>query len=51
MKLPPKDMVVKAISIENFVTVSVNGTSAKVEARAADGSVLDVFELTGTVAQ
>lgn len=46
VKLPPKDITVKAISVENFVSVSVNGNSAKVEARAIDGSVIEAFELT-----
>jgi acid phosphatase type 7 len=47
VKMPPKDVTVKVISIENFVTVSVNGNVAKVEAKAIDGSVIDSFELTG----
>jgi hypothetical protein len=47
VKTPPKDILVKAVSIENFLLVSVSGKKAKVEARAIDGSVLDTFELTG----
>jgi hypothetical protein len=46
--LPPKDMLIKAVRVENFVSVSVNGNSAKVETRSIDGSVLDVFELNGS---
>jgi len=46
VKTPPKDILVKAVSVENFLSVSVNGNSAKVEARSIDGSVLDTFELT-----
>jgi len=42
-----KDVLVKAIRVENFVSVSVSGTSAKVETRTIDGSVLDAFELKG----
>lgn len=51
VKLPPPDITIKVMSIENFVTVSVNGTKAKVEARAIDGSVIDTFELTGAPAK
>jgi predicted phosphodiesterase len=50
VKLPPKDITVKAVSIENFVTVSVNGTTARVDATAIDGSSLDTFELKGSAA-
>jgi len=48
VKAPPKDILVKAVSVENFLFVSVNGNSAKVEVRSIDGSVLDTFELTGS---
>ena len=47
VKMPPKDILVKAISVENFIWVSVEGNTAKVEVRSIDGSVLDAFELTG----
>ena len=47
VKMPPKDILVKAVSVENFLLVSVNGNTAKVEVRAIDGSVIDTFELTG----
>jgi hypothetical protein len=33
------------MSIENFVSISVNGKLAKVEAIAIDGSVIDHFEI------
>jgi 3',5'-cyclic AMP phosphodiesterase CpdA len=46
--LPPKDMLIKAIRVENFVCVSVNGNTAKVETRSIDGSLLDAFELSGS---
>lgn len=35
----------KAISVENFVTVSVNGKSMKVTAKGLDGKILDEFEV------
>jgi hypothetical protein len=44
VSMPPKDIMIKAISVENFVTVSVNGNIAKVETKAIDGSILDAFE-------
>jgi 3',5'-cyclic AMP phosphodiesterase CpdA len=43
-KADPK-FVLKAISTEHFVTVSVNGKSAKVQAIAVDGQTLDEFDL------
>jgi hypothetical protein len=48
VKLPPKDITIKVVSIENFVRVSVNGTTASVEAKSIDGSTLDAFELKGS---
>jgi predicted phosphodiesterase len=50
VKVPPQDITIKTVSIENFVTVSVNGNNAKVEARAIDGSLIDSFELKGLAA-
>jgi hypothetical protein len=41
----PAAKLVKAVSIENFVTVSVNGNVARIEAIAVDGSKLDQFEI------
>ena len=35
----------KAISVENFVIVSVNGKSMKVQAKGLDGTILDEFEI------
>jgi hypothetical protein len=35
----------KAISVENFVTVSVNGKVMKVQAKGLDGKILDEFEI------
>jgi hypothetical protein len=40
--------MVKVVSTENFVTVSVNGKTAKVQAHALDGKILDEFELKAT---
>ena len=45
--MPPKDITIKVVSVENFITVSVNGNTAKVVVRAVDGSVLDTFDLNG----
>jgi 3',5'-cyclic AMP phosphodiesterase CpdA len=42
---PDPNTVVKVVSTENFVTVSVDGKVAKVQARALDGKILDEFEL------
>jgi hypothetical protein len=49
VKMPPKDITIKTMSIENFVSVNVTGTVAKVKATGIDGSVVDEFELTGKV--
>jgi 3',5'-cyclic AMP phosphodiesterase CpdA len=35
----------KAVSVENFVTVSVNGKVMKVQAKGLDGKLLDEFEI------
>jgi len=35
---------VKVVSIENFVTVAVNGKTAKLKAIAIDGSTLDEID-------
>jgi hypothetical protein len=47
VKMPPKDILVKAISVENFLLVSVAGNTAKVEVKSIDGATIDAFELTG----
>jgi len=43
---PDTSIMVKVVSTENFVTVNVNGKSAKFQALALDGKTLDEFELT-----
>src|SRR4030081_1568688 len=45
---PPAGITQKVVSIENFVSVSVQGKSAHVRAIAVDGHVLDEFDMTGT---
>ena len=40
---PPQGITVRAVSIENFVNVSVNGKSAHFQAIAIDGRTLDEF--------
>ena len=35
----------KAISVENFVTVGVDGKVMKVQAKGPDGKILDEFEI------
>ena len=42
---PDAATVQKAISIENFVTVSVNGKVMKLQAHGIDGKILDEFEI------
>ena len=42
---PDPAITQKVVSIENFVTVSVNGKVAKAQAISIDGKVLDEFEL------
>jgi hypothetical protein len=42
---PDPQTTVKVVSTENFVTVSVDGKTAKVQAQALDGKILDEFEL------
>ena len=44
---PPQGITVKVMSTENFVTVSVDGKVARVEAIDADGKTIDQFELQG----
>jgi 3',5'-cyclic AMP phosphodiesterase CpdA len=48
VKTPPQDILVKAVSIENFLTIRVEGNTAQVRVTAIDGSTIDEFELTGT---
>jgi hypothetical protein len=42
---PDPQTTVKVVSTENFVTISVDGKTAKVRAHALDGKILDEFEL------
>ena len=42
---PPKDITVKAVSTENFVTVNVDGKKARVEGRKPYGELLESVEL------
>ena len=42
---PDPQFTVKVVSTENFVTISVNGKTAKLQAIALDGRTLDEFEL------
>ncbi|MGD0774862.1 MAG: metallophosphoesterase [Candidatus Solibacter sp.] len=44
VKKPDPAITVKVASIENFVTVSVNGKTAKAQAIDIDGKLLDEFE-------
>jgi len=44
---PPTGITQKVASIENFVSVKVDGKVAKVQAIAIDGKVLDDFEIHG----
>ena len=41
---PPQGITQKVASIENFVTISVNGKTAHVKATAIDGSTLEEFD-------
>lgn len=45
--LPPKDILQKAISVENFVKVSVSGNAAKFQAIDINGQTIDEFAITG----
>ena len=42
---PDPQFTVKVVSTENFVTISVDGKTAKVQAHALDGKILDEFEM------
>jgi len=42
---PVEQYVIKVASTENFVTIGVTGKTAKVQAIAIDGKILDEFEL------
>ena len=46
---PDAAIVQKVVSIENFVSVTVSGKSAKVQAIDINGKVLDEFEFRATV--
>ena len=48
VKKPDPAITQKVASIENFVSVSVNGKSARVQAITIDGKVLDEFEFRAT---
>ena len=43
----PAATLQKAVSVENFVSIAVNGKVARVQAIAVDGSKLDEFEIVG----
>jgi len=42
---PPQEITVKAVRIENFVSVSVDGKTARFHSIAIDGSTLDEFQV------
>jgi hypothetical protein len=42
---PPKAITIKVASVENFVTVNVDGKTARLEARKPDGELLESVEL------
>ena len=44
---PPPGITLKAVSTENFVTVSVSGKTARVEAIDGDGNTIEQFALSG----
>jgi acid phosphatase type 7 len=45
---PPKEILQKVVSIENFVTVDVDGKTAHVKAISIDGTTLDEFDIHGS---
>jgi ribosomal protein L12E/L44/L45/RPP1/RPP2 len=45
---PPVDITQKVASIENFVSVSVDGPRAHVQAISMEGKVLDEFDFRGS---
>ena len=45
VKIPPDEITPKVVSIENFVSVSVDGKTVHFQAVAIDGSVLDEFDI------
>ena len=45
---PPPGITQKVVSVENFVSVSVDGKSAHVRAISIEGRVLDEFDLAGS---
>jgi len=49
VKTPPQGITQKVASIENFVTVSVDGKVAHVQAIAIDGRILDEFDIESPV--
>jgi hypothetical protein len=42
---PPKEITQKVASIENFITIEVRGSLARIKATAIDGSTLDTAEI------
>lgn len=44
-KTTPEEITQKVVSVENFVSVSVNGKTAHFQAIAIDGTVLDEFDI------
>jgi hypothetical protein len=45
VKQPPEEITQKVVSIENFVSVLVNGKTAHFQAIAIDGTVFDQFDI------
>jgi hypothetical protein len=43
--VPPEGITQKVVKVENFVSVSVQGTKVQIEAIAIDGTKLDEFEV------
>src|SRR5437660_8334775 len=44
---PPEEITQKVVSIENFVSIHVDGKAARVRAIGIDGRILDEFEMVG----
>jgi len=46
---PPQGITQKVVSVENFVSVSVDGKVAHIEAIAIDGRTLDQFDIESPI--
>ena len=46
---PPEAITKKVVSIENFVSVAVNGKTARFQAIAIDGRTLDEFDIESPI--